>query len=220
MIQFKALVLLCVLAAGLAFVASSCSSSYFSTWDSFGVGKRDMLISRVGQARDEETQAAKEFERALKRFRELLAAKPGDLKDKYSDLKSAYADCEYRAGRVADRVEDIEDFSESMFNEWRDQLDEFESETLRSASETQMNDTNKRYAQMIAVTQRAGTAMKTALGTFRDQRLFLEQDLSAQSIATLRGQSETLEGDLATLQSDLGAAIKAADEFLAAMPKN
>ena len=201
-------------------VAGSCQSAYFSTMDAFGVAKRDILVDRVEDARDEQELAKKEFKDALTRFREVTGFKGDELEEVYADLQEDYEDCEYRAGKVTERIEDIEDVSQAMFDEWRDELSEYTNQELRSASEKQLRDTERNYDKLIGVMKKAERTMQPVLGTFKDQVLYLKHNLNAQAISSLQGQAAAIETDVAKLIADMEASIAEANKFIEGMPKS
>ena len=145
--------------------------------------------------------------------------KSDDLFDKYSKFKRAYDDCEYRVNELADSIENIEDVSRNMFDEWTDQLAEYTNQDLRRASETQRADTQRSYDVLIAATKSAERAIKPVHATFHDQVLFLKGNVNAEAIVTLQGQTAAVDADVAKLVVDLDAAIAAAEKFLEGMPK-
>ena len=51
---------------------SSCQSVYYSAWEKLGVEKRDILVDRVEDARDSQTEAQAEFASALAEFSALI----------------------------------------------------------------------------------------------------------------------------------------------------
>jgi len=201
-------------------VAGSCQSAYYSTMDAFGVAKRDILVDRVEDAREEQKLAKEEFKDALTRFREVTNFKGDELEEVYADLKEDYEDCEYRAGKVTERIEDIEDVSQAMFDEWRDELAEYTNQELRSASEQQLRDTERNYDKLISVMKKAERTMLPVLATFKDQVLFLKHNLNAQAISSLQRQAAAIETDVAKLIADMEASIAEADKFIEGLPKS
>src|SRR5687767_2630947 len=98
----------CLALAALALAPSfACQYAYYSTMEAFGKAKRDILVDRVEQARDEQTAAKEEFKDALTRFREVTGSDGGDLERQYSKLQDDYEDCESRAKAVSTRIEAI-----------------------------------------------------------------------------------------------------------------
>src|SRR6185295_3507794 len=103
----KRLLLGCLLVASLVSV-TSCRSVMYSTYEKFGVYKRDLLKKRVVSARDEEKGAQQEFKDALTRLKEMTGFDGGQLEKSYRQLKSNYEDAASRVAAVHKRVQDVE----------------------------------------------------------------------------------------------------------------
>ncbi len=98
-------------AATLIFLALSvvaCQSAYYSTMEKFGVEKRDILVDRVGDAREAQHEASEQFESALEEFTALTQFDGGDLQSQYDKLKKEFEASESRAEKVRDRIEKVE----------------------------------------------------------------------------------------------------------------
>jgi len=60
-----------------------CQSLYFDAMEKLGYHKRDLLVSRVEDARDSQEQAKEQFRSALDRFSTVLNFHGGTLQGKY-----------------------------------------------------------------------------------------------------------------------------------------
>jgi len=194
-----------------------CSSMYYSTLETFGVHKRDVLVDRVEEARDDQEEAKEDFRTALEKFAEVVNVQGGDLEAKYKELNNEYERCERGAQRVSNRIESIEDVAEALFAEWETELTQYTSSDLRAASERQLDDTRDRYRQLIGAMKRAESKMKPVLAAFHDRVLFLKHNLNAQAIASLQGEVVSLEQDVAQLIRDMEASIAEANAFIDSM---
>jgi ElaB/YqjD/DUF883 family membrane-anchored ribosome-binding protein len=207
-----ALVAVCALSVG-------CSRAYYSTMKAFGKEKRDILASRVKDAREDQQEAQEEFASALERFQALLGpeAKDTELQKMYDALSDELEDCEADAKDVRERVDAVEDVGEDLFDEWADELDQYESKELRRKSERQLRDTRRRFDDLLKAMRRAEASMEPVLEAFRDQVLFLKHNLNAQAVAQLRGVAASLEQDVERLVKEMQAAIAEADAFVKQM---
>ncbi|HUR29059.1 MAG TPA: DUF2959 domain-containing protein [Planctomycetota bacterium] len=198
----------------------ACQGAYYKTMEKFGKQKREILVDRVEAARDEQSEAKKEFKDALTRFRELTGFKGGELEDKYEALKDEYEDCESRAEAVSSRIAAIEDVSQAMFDEWQAELGEYTNKDMRRSSEQQLRETKQRYGQLIGAMKKVEKAMQPVLGTFKDQVLYLKHNLNAQAISSLQGQAASIESDVARLIQDMENSINEANAFIDQLPKS
>jgi hypothetical protein len=211
--------LLLLLLLPAAFAGAGCKWAYYGTLEKFGKHKRDLLVDRVEEARDDQEEAKEQFKDALTRFSELTSFRGGELEDVYKKLNSEYEASAAKADDVSERIRSIEKVAADLFDEWEGELDQYESADLRRSSEKQLRDTKQRYGQLIGAMQRAEKTMRPVLSAFHDQVLFLKHNLNAQAIASLQGQVDELETDVAKLIQEMDAAIREANTFIDAMVK-
>lgn len=197
--------------------AVSCQSTYYSAMERMGVHKREILVERVESARDRQEEAKVEFSSALDAFTALVAVQPSELRERYDALSGRLERCERAATEVTDRIDAVENVALALFAEWEDELDDFSSESMRSASETQLGQTRARYDQLITAMRRAEGRMDPVLVAFRDQVLFLKHNLNAQAIASLQDEFTVLENDIAVLIAEMESAIAEASTFIDSM---
>src|SRR5512134_2210972 len=100
-----------IIAGALLFTVGliGCKSAYYNTWEKLGWAKRDILVDRVKDARDDQEAAKKQFQTTLQRFQEIAKFDGGDLEAKYKKLNSDYERSESRAADVTKRIKSIED---------------------------------------------------------------------------------------------------------------
>ncbi len=202
-----------------ALLLPGCQSAYYKTMEQFGVHKRDLLVSRVKDARDSQQEAKEQFRSALERFSEVLQFEGGDLEKKYKQLNAEYEGSEEKAGAVRSRIASVEDVAGALFKEWEAELKQYSNESLRRASQQKLVETRQRYDQLIGAMKRAESKIAPVLTAFRDQVLFLKHNLNAQAIASLQSELVTVESDVASLIREMEASIGEADAFIQAMLK-
>jgi len=114
--------LIVAFAAAAALLAlPGCDTIYYKTMKKFGVEKRDILVTRVRDAREAQQKGKEEFRSALERFKSVVETDGGTLDEKYNKLNKELERSEDRAkdqaqpqcigdwrarpgtGRVADR---------------------------------------------------------------------------------------------------------------------
>jgi hypothetical protein len=199
-------------------VLMGCSSAYYSTWEKFGVYKRDLLKKRVVAARDDQKEAGQQFKDALTRLKELYGFKGGDLEKVYDSLKSDLDKSTAKADAVRKRVKDVESVAADLFAEWEKELKEISTENLRERSRTQLRETRNRYEMLHDALKRAEKSMDPVLTQFRDQVLFLKHNLNAQALSSLQKESLSIQDDITKLLAEMDHSIKQADNFISALP--
>ncbi len=206
-------------ALALAGSAAGCRNAYYSLWEKLGVEKRDMLVDRVEEAREAQADAKEEFQSALERFRAVVEIEPSELESTYERLADTLETSENRARRVQDRVAAVEQVAGDLFDEWEDELDEYEDPDLKRSSAQLLDQTREHYSELITAMRQARDSMEPVLDTFRDHVRFLKHNLNAEAVAALHGELAAIEGSTAKLIRDMEAAIAESDEFLARMER-
>ncbi|HEX2100214.1 MAG TPA: DUF2959 domain-containing protein [Candidatus Synoicihabitans sp.] len=194
---------------------TGCSSMYYGALEKVGFAKRDLLVSRVEDAREAQGEAKEQFASALEQLLEITRSDGGDLRRNYDRLNRELTRSEERATAVREKIASVEDVANALFREWKSELKQYENESLRRSSEQQLIATQQRYETLLDLMRRAATRMEPVLSTFRDQTLFLKHNLNARAIAGLDATARELEGDVSALIADMERSIREADEFIA-----
>lgn len=201
-------------ALALVLLSAGCSSTYYNTMEKFGYAKRDILVDRVEKAQDAQTKAKEQFASALDHFLAVTKADGGDLQRKYEAMNAEFSRSEARAKDVRDRIGAVEDVAEALFREWKQELKQYSSASLRNESQRQLDSTRRNYDSVIRLMNRAADRMDPVLATFRDQVLFLKHNLNARALASLDSTHRELEADISRLIADMEASIKEAETFI------
>ena len=206
-----------VLLAAVLVILPGCGKVYYGTWEAMGVHKRDIMVDRVQDARDDQEAAKEQFASALEKFSAMFEFEGGELEAKYKALKAELDASESKASAVTGRIDSVESVSEALFSEWETELEQYTNADLRLASEKQLRQTRTKYDQMIAAMRKAESKMQPVLSAFRDQVLFLKHNLNARAIASIEGTAGELETDVAKLIAEMEVSIKEADAFIESM---
>lgn len=86
-----------LLVAAIALALSACQTAYYGAMEKLGYEKRDILVSRVDDARKAQQEAKQQFESALQQFIATTNFSGGELERQYNKLKDAYDDSDARA---------------------------------------------------------------------------------------------------------------------------
>jgi len=207
-------------AAMLLFSVAACSSMYYATMEKFGYQKRDLLVERVQEARESQSEAKQQIQTTFEAFQGLTGFQGGQLEAKYKQFKSLYDASAAQAAEVKERIASIEKVSGDMFTEWGQEIGQIQNPNLRSKSEAMKADTEKRYASLIGTMKAAEQRMQPVLTAFNDQVLFLKHNLNAAAISSLQSETVKIQSDVASLIADMQKSIDEADKFIESMPKD
>jgi hypothetical protein len=193
---------------------TGCSTTYYRTMEMFGKEKRDILKSRVKEARDEQQKTAEQFKDALTRLRELYGSSGTDLEKMYDRLKTEYDSASTRANSVHERIGKMETVAHDLFKEWEKEIGEISSATLKEDSRRKLRDTQTKFDQLDSSMKRAEASLDPVLKQFHDQTLYLKHNLNAQALGTLKNEAADIEREVARLIDDMNVSIKQADNFI------
>jgi hypothetical protein len=199
--------------------AAACDSIYYSAMKKVGKEKRDILVSRVKQARGAQAEAQEEFKTALERFQQIVAVEGSPLEDKYKKLNDELERAEARARQVKDRIDAVRDVSKDLFKEWNDELGKYSDRALRAESERELRETRRRTEALIASMAKAHARVEPVLRPLRDRVLFLKHNLNARALGALTKELGTVRTGVDELVVDMQRAIAEADAFIAAMER-
>lgn len=206
-----------ILLSILVLSTAGCQKLYYGTMEKLGVHKREILVDRVEDARDSQQQTKEQFASALEKFRSVVDVNAGQLEEKYDQLKSELDKSESKAAAVSKRIKDVEDVAQALFDEWEQELEQYNNVKLKNESKKKLTQTRNRYEMLINTMKRAESKIEPVLSAFRDQVLFLKHNLNAQAIASLKTEFGSIEYDINGLVMEMERSIAEADEFLRTM---
>jgi len=119
-----------------------------------------------------------------------------------------------RAETVRERIDEVEEVAEDLFDEWADELDKYESASLRRSSEQQLDETRTQYNQLITRMHAAEERMDPVLQAFQDQVLYLKHNLNAQAIGALENELVGIRQDVDELIRNMEESVAESEAFI------
>ena len=196
---------------------SSCATAYYRALETVGIEKREILVDRVEDARESQTEAKEQFTSALDRYRSVVNVEGGDLDEIYDRLAAELERSEARAQAVEERVGAVESVADDLFDEWEAEIGEYSDAALRRQSQSLLTATRTDYRRLIAAMQRAENSMDPVLTLFNDQVLFLRHNLNARAIGSLETELADIERATANLIEEMERSIAEASRFIEAL---
>lgn len=206
------------LTALLAVVAlASCATAYYRTLETFGIEKRDILVDRVENARDAQTEAKEQFSSALEQYRAVVDVDAGSLEEMYDRLNDEFERSQDRADAVRERIDAVQSVAEDLFEEWEDEIEEYSDPELRRQSQRLLAETQNEYGDVLTAMRRAEETMDPVLILFNDQVLFLRHNLNARAIGALENELDNIERATTALIEEMERSIAEASRFIEEM---
>ena len=196
---------------------SGCQSAYYSTMESLGQHKRDILVDRVENAQDSQQDAQEQFKSALEQLSALIEFDGGDLQTQYEATLAQYEASEAAAGEVTGRIESIENVADALFDEWSEEIEQYSSAKLKRQSQSKLSDTQRKYQKLIKAMHRAESKMAPVLSALKDNTLYLKHNLNAKAIGALEGEFHDIKSDVNSLIKEMSNAISESQSFIASL---
>ena len=201
----------------LLVILTGCASVQYSALEKVGIHKRDILVDRVEDARDAQTETREQLVSAYEQLSELVGHEGGELEKKYERLSKEVERSRKATQDLDEHLSDIDRVSEDLFDEWESELDLYSSAALRSDQKRKLAQAQRQFLTMRDRMQTARNRVDPVMAVLTDNVLFLKHSLNAQALAALRGQTLVLEGQVDALIRDMQVAIEEADAFISRM---
>jgi len=193
---------------------AACQSTYYNAMESVGIHKRDIMVDRIEDVAEAQTDAKQQFSSALEHFSSIVKVPPTELSDAYEQLNDQYQDSLAAANEISQRIDSVADVSEALFAEWQDELDQYSSASLRRSSQQKLSDTRLKYKRLMQAMRRSEASMEPVLLAMNDQVLYLKHNLNATAISALKNERETIKTDVAKLNQRMQVSINEAQAFV------
>jgi hypothetical protein len=198
----------------LALLSTGCTSLYYKGMEKIGKEKRDILLQRIIDGKQDQEKAKEQFKTTLEAFQSVTGFEGGDLEKTYKKLNGEFEDAEKRANDLSDRIKSIDQVGNDLFREWDQELSTIKDSALHARSAQLLRQTRLRHQQYIARMKQTERKMQPVLQTFRDQVLFLKHNLNAKAIGSLKSTAAKMDTDVGLLVTDIEGSMKEADSFI------
>ena len=205
---------------GSTLAISGCQSTYYSAMEKVGIHKRDIMVDRIESTQEAQEDAQQQFKSALEQFQSVVNFDGGDLEGAYNKLNDEYENSVDAADQVRDRIDGVKGVSEALFDEWENELSLYTSASLKRASATKLQDTRRKYEQMINSLESSEKRMQPVLNAFQDQVLYLKHNLNARAVSALKGEFNSIKADIDRLIVEMQNSIKESRQFIEALKEN
>jgi len=199
------------------FFSKHLNKVYYSTKESFGEHKRDIMVYEVEQVCGDLQQTRDEFEHALTRFKNIIVINETPLEQRYRALNRQYHFCHSKANQVSNRIKAIEQVSEALFLEWEGELNDYTSRSLRYNSKQQLRVARQNYTRLMKAMRMAENKIQPVLAAFKDQILFLKHNLNAYAISALNNEFTAISIDISVLIQAMEQTIAEASVFVSSL---
>lgn len=199
--------------------AIACGSAYYSVWEKLGKEKRDLLVTHIARARDQQKDTSETFKDALTRLQEAYGTSGSALEKAYRRLKDRTEQSDKSAKELRSRIARAEKTASDLFEEWESEIGTLKSDDFRQRSREKLEKTQARFRVLAKSMHDAEKRIEPVLSQLHDYTTFLKHNLNAQSLGALQKEKLSIERDTARLVRDMQAAIEEAGRFLDTMER-
>lgn len=198
-------------------VFGSCSSVYYSFWETFGKDKRDLLKSEIENSNDDQKDIKEEFKSTLEQIKKEYNFDGGELEETYDFLSSRYEDAKARQKRLQKRIEKIEAIGADLFREWNKEAQEITNFKFRKSSLSKLSQTKTQFEKLRANLQKTETKLDSVMRRFKDQVLFLKHNLNAKALGSLKIEFQEIERGINQLIENINSSQATNQVFIEKM---
>ena len=139
-----------------------------------------------------------------------------------ADYQVQLLDAEYQqsvkaAELVSSRINKVESVADALFNEWQDELGQYQNASLKAQSKQKLVTTEKQFDVLLKKMRSAEKKMQPVLKIMHDNVLFLKHNLNAKAIGSIQTDFAGLQQDVSSLISEMNKAIADSNKFIAQM---
>ncbi len=196
---------------------TGCQTAYYGTMRKFGKEKRDILVSRVKDARKDQQQTKEQIQTTMESFQALTGFQGGSLEKSYKRLNSDYEKAADQSNKLHDRIQSIDQVSNDLFKEWQGEINSMHNAKLKAQSTTMLRNARVRQAAYMRSMHQTEDRLTPVLGAFHDQVLFLKHNLNARAIGSLKGTSVSIGNDVTDLVQSIDGSMQEADKLIASL---
>lgn len=194
-----------------------CSRVYYASMKKIGKEKRDILTSRILDAKKDQEKAKEQIKTTMEAFQELTGFQGGDLEKVYKKLNGEYEDAAERARQVTKRIDSIEQVSRDLFEEWTNEIASVSDRELKRQSRQMLAATRQRQVLLVKKMRAVEARMTPVIKAFHDKVIFLKHNLNARAIASLKKTSMEMDEEVNGLVRNIEESVREADAFIATL---
>ena len=201
-------------------VLSGCSvaqKAQYSALEKFGVHKRDILVDRIEKTTETQEETKQQFQSAYEELASLVDVDDQGLEQRYQRMASAVDKSEAKASELTARISSVGKVANDLFAEWEEELNQYQSASLRSASQNNLNATKARYQKIYQKMQESSAKVEPVLQVLQDNTLYLKHNLNARAVSGLSNEVLVIEDKVRALIAQMELSINESKSFIGSM---
>jgi len=205
-----------VLGAAFLLAMTACQTVEDDVAETLGEDQLPILVSRVSEGRNALAEASTQFDSVIQALSSVIDFE-GDVSVLYDRLRIELSRCEDAVEDVKNRVADIHQAADELFDSWDERLGAFTDPQLHDDSASLRDEVRAAYNPVFETMARAEESMDFVLTSYRDQVMALKHDPTFDTIAAIRDDLGLLSTEIQKVIQDLSAAMDQAEAFTSAV---
>lgn len=204
----------------LLLALSACGTlekAQYAAYEKVGVHKRDILVDRIEDTSKTQEQTKVEFQSAYEQLASLVEVDDQGLEAKYKKLQSSLDRSEAKAQELDDRINSVDKVANALFEEWGQELELYQSASLKESSAKNLRETKKRYQVLLGKMRESQDKIDPVLRVLQDNTLFLKHNLNARAVQGISAEVVSVEDQVKDLIRDMEASIEESRSFIQSM---
>ncbi|AXC09485.1 hypothetical protein ACPOL_0098 [Acidisarcina polymorpha] len=198
----------------LALSLTGCTSIFYKAMSTLGKEKRDILVSRVKDAKKDQEETKEKLKTTMENFQAITGFQGGSLEKSYKRLNSSYEDAAGQASKLHDKIQSIDQVSQDLFKEWQGEINGMKNAKLKAQSATLLRNAKTRQAAYMRAMHKTEDKIDPVLSAFHDQVLFLKHNLNARAIGSLKDTTANIQTNVADLIQSIDDSSAEADNLI------
>ena len=182
-----------------------------------GHKRTDELIERIDETVKEMREGRKRVAKTLAAYNEVFSREEKRRRSAYKDLVKSLDKQEERSKKLRERFKELEKTAEKYFKEWSKSLKEIKKGELRDRSATRLDETRKRYLELIGAGEEAQNGFRPVVEGLEDQVVYLGHDLNQTSVESLETDRAKINDVARGLMARIDSFAAAADAYVASL---
>jgi len=182
-----------------------------------GVKLTERFIKAGGEAVQGVAEAKLQLQTTLASYNALVNELSKDRRGDYKKLQKAVAETNKRVAETQQRLATMDGESNAYFDGWTGSLENISNPDLRKRSADRLEDSEKRYAGILAALQQARKEFDPFMTDLADQITYLGHDLNSSAAASLKPDALKLNGRGEKLFARADDAIRTANDYIRAL---
>lgn len=182
-----------------------------------GVKLTERFIKAGGEAVQGVAEAKLQLQTTLASYNALVNELSKDRRGDYKKLQKAVAETNKRVAETQQRLATMDGESNAYFDGWTGSLENISNPDLRKRSADRLEDSEKRYAGILAALQQARKEFDPFMTDLADQITYLGHDLNPSAAASLKPDALKLNERGEKLFARADDAIRTANDYIRAL---